>query len=86
MTKATAAGDRCASPTQHSQLRRPNVGLAHRFAFNTRRQIGQAAFETALIVAMIALMLVVLPDSAIERLLIAIEGRHQAILRHATTP
>jgi len=51
-----------------------------------RREAGQAATETVLIIVLVALALVLLPDSAIERVWLAIEGRHQAILRHAAMP
>ncbi len=47
---------------------------------------GQAAIEAILVLALIVLVIVLLPDNAIERLMLAIEGRHQAILRHAEMP
>lgn len=51
-----------------------------------RHQAGQAAVETVLIVSLIVLVLVMLPGSAIEHLLLAIEGRYQAIFRYAAMP
>lgn len=51
-----------------------------------RRQIGQAAGEAVLIVALIVLVIVMLPGSAIEHLLLAIEGRYQAIFRYSAMP
>lgn len=50
------------------------------------REAGQAAAETVLIIVLIALVMVLLPDNAIERVWLAIEGRHQAIIRHTAMP
>jgi hypothetical protein len=49
-------------------------------------QAGQAAFESVLVLALVCLAVVAMPDNAVERLMLAVEGRHQAILRHAGTP
>lgn len=48
--------------------------------------VGQATIEALLIVCLVVMALVMLPDNAVERLLIAIEGRHQAILKYVGTP
>ena len=50
------------------------------------RIAGQAALEVMLIVAWLVLVLVLLPDNSIEKLLVAVEGRYQAIVRHAGMP
>jgi hypothetical protein len=47
---------------------------------------GQATVEALLIVCLVVMALVMLPDNAVERVLIAIEGRHQAILKYVGTP
>lgn len=47
---------------------------------------GQAATEVLLVLCLIVMALVMLPDSAIERVLVAVEGRHQAILKHVGAP
>ncbi len=51
-----------------------------------RRIAGQAAAEAMLILSLVIMALVLMPDSAIERLMLAIEGRYQAILNHAGKP
>jgi hypothetical protein len=47
---------------------------------------GQAATEVLLVLCLIVMALVMLPDSAIERVLVAVEGRHQAILKYVGAP
>ena len=50
------------------------------------RGAGQASLEALLILSLLVLALVAMPDNVIERLMIAIEGRHQAILKHVAMP
>ncbi|MBM3406734.1 MAG: hypothetical protein FJY25_05310 [Betaproteobacteria bacterium] len=50
------------------------------------RCAGQASLEALLILTLVVLALVAMPDNVIERLMIAIEGRHQAILKHVAMP
>ena len=57
-----------------------------RVAGPARRIAGQAAAEAMLILSLVIMALVLMPDSAIERLIVAIEGRYQAILNHAGKP
>lgn len=57
-----------------------------RVAGPARRIAGQAAAEAMLILSLVVMVLVLMPDSAIERLIVAIEGRYQAILNHAGKP
>ncbi|MBU6188176.1 MAG: hypothetical protein KGR68_02565 [Betaproteobacteria bacterium] len=57
-----------------------------RVAGPARRIAGQAAAEAMLILSLVIMVLVLMPDSAIERLIVAIEGRYQAILNHAGKP
>lgn len=60
---------------------------AVQFRVTLRSRIaGQAALEVMLIVAWLVLILVLLPDNSIEKLLVAVEGRYQAIVRHAGMP
>lgn len=60
-------------------------GGAHRKAQRTRLA-GQASLEALLILALLVLALVAMPDNVIERLMLAVEGRHQAILKHVSMP
>jgi hypothetical protein len=57
-----------------------------RVAGPARRIAGQAAAEAVLILSLVIMVLVLMPDSAIERLMVAIEGRYQAILNYAGKP
>jgi hypothetical protein len=57
-----------------------------RVAGPARRIAGQAAAEAMLILSLVIMALVLMPDSAIERLMVAIEGRYQAILNYAGKP
>jgi hypothetical protein len=57
-----------------------------RVAGPARRNAGQAAAEAVLILSLVIMVLVLMPDSAIERLMVAIEGRYQAILNYAGKP
>lgn len=54
--------------------------------FNRARNRGQAATEALLLIALVVLSLVMLPDSAVETLMVAIEGRYQSIVRYAVMP
>ncbi|MFZ9505417.1 MAG: hypothetical protein ACO29W_00335 [Burkholderiaceae bacterium] len=57
-----------------------------RIAVPARRIEGQAATEVMLILSLVIMALVLMPDNVIERLMVAIEGRYQAILNHAGKP
>ena len=60
-------------------------GGANRTA-QRNRGAGQASLEALLILSLLVLALVAMPDNVFERLMIAIEGRHQAILKHVAMP
>jgi hypothetical protein len=57
-----------------------------RIAVPARQIAGQAATEVMLILSLVIMALVLMPDNVIERLMVAIEGRYQAILHHAGKP
>ena len=61
--------------------------IEHLKVFCARKlQTGQSALESLLVLGLVGLIVVLTPDNALEQLLIALEGRHQAILRHAAMP
>ncbi|NBS65280.1 MAG: hypothetical protein EBT33_13200 [Betaproteobacteria bacterium] len=65
---------------------RPPLERRTRIAVPARQIAGQAAAEVILILSLVIMALVLMPDNVIERLMVAIEGRYQAILNHAGKP
>ena len=65
---------------------RPPLERRPRIAVPARQIAGQAAAEVILILSLVIMALVLMPDNVIERLMVAIEGRYQAILNHAGKP